>query len=127
MERKKISSNTKWESIVGYSRAIRVGSNIYVSGTTATNKFGKITGKRNPYKQTVQAIKNIESALKQFDSNLENVVRTRIFVANIKDWKKIAKAYSEFFDKIRPTCTMVEVNRFIDPAILLEIEVEAVM
>ncbi|WP_320415963.1 RidA family protein [Candidatus Nitrosotalea sp. TS] len=112
---------------MGYSRAIRVGSVIYVSGTTATNKSGKIVGKRNPYKQAVQAIRNIESTLKQFDSNLENVVRIRIFVANIKDWKKIAKAHSEFFDKIRPTCTMVEVNRFIDPEILVEIEAEAVV
>lgn len=127
MDRKKVFSGIKWESIVGYSRAIRVGSVIYVSGTTATNKSGKIVGKRNPYKQAVQAIRNIESALEQFDSNLENVVRIRIFVANIKDWKKIAKAHSKFFGKIRPACTMVEVNGFIDPEILVEIEAEAVV
>lgn len=127
MDRKKVFSGIKWESLVGYSRAIRVGSVIYVSGTTATNKAGKIIGKRDPYKQAVQTIRNIESALEQFDSNLENVVRIRIFVSNIKDWKKIAKAHSEFFDKIRPACTMVEVNRFIDPEILVEIEAEAVV
>ena len=126
IEYEKISSGTKWESIVGYSRAVLAGSVIYVSGTTATNKSGNITGKGDPYKQTVKTIRNIESALKQFDSSLENVARVRIFLANIKDWKKIAKAHLEFFDKIRPACTMVEVNQFIDPEILVEIEAEAI-
>jgi len=128
MQRIHISTGAKWESIVGYSRAVRVGNVVYVTGTTATDyATGEIIGVHDVYTQTVQAIKNIEYALEQAGSSLENVVRTRIYVTNIDQWELVGKAHGEFFGTILPATTMVEVSRLIDPRMLVEIEAEAVV
>lgn len=124
-ERQKYSSGVKWESIVGYSRAVRVGTRIYVTGTTATDENGNIVGAGDAYAQTVQTIKNIERALKALDAGLENVVRTRMFVTDISRWEEYGRAHGEFFREIMPATTMVEVSKLIDPLMLIEIEADA--
>jgi enamine deaminase RidA (YjgF/YER057c/UK114 family) len=124
-QREKYSSGAKWESIVGYSRAVKVGSRIYVTGTTATGDEGEIVGIDDAYAQTVQTIMNINRALKGVNAGLENVVRTRMFVTDISRWEEYGRAHKEFFGEILPATTMVEVSKLIDPRMLIEIEADA--
>ena len=124
-ERQRISSGAKWESIVGYSRAIRVGNRVYVTGTTALDENGEIVGIGDAYAQTVQVFKNIESALHRLGAGLEHIVRTHMFVTDITRWEEYGRAHGEFLRQVMPATTMVEVSRLIDPRMLIEIEVDA--
>jgi enamine deaminase RidA (YjgF/YER057c/UK114 family) len=126
-DRVKFSSGTKWESLVGYSRAIRVGKVVHVSGTTATDAGGKLVGIGDPAAQTLQALNNVRRALESVGAKLEDVVRTRIYVTDISRWEEVGKAHGSFFSGIRPATSLVEVKNLVSPDMLVEIEAEAIL
>jgi len=125
-DRQNYTTNTKWENSVGYSRAVKVGNQIFVSGTTSVDNEGNVIGKNDAYEQTKFVLQKIAFVLRDLESSLNDVVRTRIFATNISDWEKIGKAYGEFFGDIKPAATMVEVNKLINDDLLVEIEVDAI-
>ncbi|MFK7848567.1 MAG: RidA family protein [Rhodothermales bacterium] len=127
MLRKTITTGSPWEPIVGYSRAVRVGNHVSVAGTTATDPIGNIVGKGDPYTQTKQILRNIESALRATGAKIEHVVRTRMYITDISMWEEVGRAHGEMFGEILPASTMVEVSRLIDPDMLVEIEVDAIV